>query len=240
MSLIDVVIIITLILFAFIGFKRGVFKSLVMFLGFIIIIFLAYALKNYIGDFLVLNLPFIKFGDFLGGAATLNIIMYQSLAFILVLIVLGLIYNFLVAISGVFEKLLRITIILGIPSKLLGMVVGLLEGYIIVYLVLFFLTQPFLNAEDLKNNNYVSTILNNTPVISSFAEDSLRIVNEVREVTEIKNKEQMDLKLADLILKEKVTTYDVMQKLVDKKKITVDGIQDIIDKYASDANSGGE
>ena len=158
MVLVDYAIIVALIIFAIIGFKRGVFKSLVAFLGFIIIIFLAYALKNIFGDIFVLNLPFIKFGNFLGGAVTLNIVMYQSLAFIIILIILSLIYRFFITITGIFEKLLKITIILGIPSKLLGMVVGFLEGYVIIYLVLFFLNQPFLRVEYLDKSKYVPII----------------------------------------------------------------------------------
>ena len=45
--------------------------------------------------------------------------------------------------------------ILGIPSKILGLVVGLLEGYIIVYLVFFFIAQPYIKMDILNNSNYV-------------------------------------------------------------------------------------
>ena len=49
----------------------------------------------------------------------------------------------------------------------------------------------------------------------------------------IKNKdeENFDLKLTDLILKQKVASPEIMQKLVDNKKIEVEGIQEVIDKY---------
>ena len=231
MNLVDIFIIVFLLLFAAIGFNRGVIKSLITVLGFIIVIFGAYTLKNYIGDILVLNLPFISFGDFLGGAVTLNIIMYQMLAFLIMLIIFGLIYKFLVTISGIFEKILKMTIVLGIPSKLLGMIVGALEGYIIVYLALFFLYQPFLDSSFLEVSKYAPTILNKSPVISSIAEGGLQIINEITDATKIKDKENMDLVISDLILKHKVTSPEIMQKLVDTIKINVDGIQEIIDKY---------
>ena len=237
MELIDYAIIVILIIFAIIGFKRGVFKSLVSFLGFVIIIFLAYVLKNFLGDIFVLNLPFIKFGNFLGGAATLNIVMYQALAFVIILIILELIYRFLITITGVFEKLLKFTVILGIPSKLLGMVVGFLEGYVIIYLALFFLNQPFLKVEFINDSKYVPIILNNSPVISSFADSSLKVVNEIRDITKIQNKEEIDVQLTDLLLKRKVVSPEVMQKLVDKKKIDVEGIQNIINKYLGGNNN---
>lgn len=228
MELIDIIILAILAAFGIMGFKRGVFQSLVMFLGFIIVIVLAYTLKNFIGDFFVLNLPFINFGM---GIATLNVIMYQALAFFIVLIILGLVYKFVIALTGIFEKLLKITIILGIPSKILGMIVGILEGYIVVYMLLFFLNQPFLRVNLINDSKYVSIILNKTPVLSSYVEDSLNVISEVRDAIKINNRDEMELKLADIILKEKVTSPNIMQKLVDKNKIKVNGIQEIINKY---------
>ena len=111
MKLYDIIIVVFLILCASIGFQRGFFKSLVSFLGFIIIVVLAYNLKNYLGDFLVLNLPFIKFNQFLGGGSAVNIIMYQTIAFIIVLAILSIIYKIIVTLTGVFEKVLKYTII---------------------------------------------------------------------------------------------------------------------------------
>ena len=234
MEIVDLIIVIFLLFFAILGFKRGFFKSLVMFLGFIIVIVLSYMFKNYLGDFLVLNLPFISFGNFMGGAITLNIIMYQALAFIIVLAIFSLAYKIIVTITGIFEKILKFTIILGIPSKILGLIVGIIEGYVIIYLVLFFLTQPFINLDILENSKYTKTILNDTPVISSIAENSLKVFNEVREVIEKKDNPNIDLEISDLILKEKVTSTDVMQRLVDKGKLKIDGIQNVIDKYKGD------
>lgn len=235
MEIVDVIIILLLILFALVGLNRGVFKSLVTFLGFIIVIFAAYTFKNYLGDILVLNLPFIEFPESLGGASTLNIIMYQTIAFVIMLMIFGLIYKFLLTISGILEKFLKATIILGIPSKILGMIFGFLEGYVIIYLGLFFLTQPFLNLDFINNSKYVPKILNDTPVISSYATGSLRVFNEIKNLYNIENKEKVDLELAKVILREKVISSDVMQKLVDTNKIVIDGLQEVIDEYDNNA-----
>lgn len=249
MDIIDIIILVILVTFALIGFKRGFFKSLVSFVGFLIVICAAYIFKNYLGDLFLLNLPFFKFNTIAGGAVTLNIVLYQLIAFIIMLIVFGLVYRFLLAVTGLFEKLLKITIILGIPSKILGLIFGALEGFVIVYLLLFFLAQPFVKLDLLKNSSFSKTILNDTPVLSSFAESTLIIVNEVSEAVNISEDEDINLKIGDLILKQKVTTPEVMQKLVDSKKIEVDGMQEIIDKYATvmtesdnleDNNNGGD
>ena len=231
MKLYDIIILAFLVIFALIGFKRGFFKSLISFVGFILVIVFAYYFKNIIGDFLVLHLPFVEFKQFLGGASTLNIIMYQTIAFLIMLMIFGLIYKIIVTITGIFEKILKLTIILGIPSKILGLVVGLLEGYIIVYIVLFFLVQPFINFNIYKESDYANTILEKTPILSSFAEKSLTVVNEIRDLSRIDDNNKLDLEIANIILKEKITSKDVMQQLVDDGKIKIDGIKEVIDKY---------
>lgn len=231
MKLYDIIIVCFLILFALIGFKRGFFKSVVSFVGFIVVVVCAYFLKNIVGDFLVLNLPFINFKNILGGASTLNILMYQTIAFLLVFSILILVYKILVVISGIFEKILKLTVILGIPSKLLGLVFGFLEGYVILYMILFFLHQPFINFDIYNESNYSKTILEKTPLISGFAEKSIIFVNDINALMEIKDNQKLDLQIADLILKNKITSKEVMMKLVDDEKINIDGIDEVLNKY---------
>ena len=234
MSLVDIFILVILVSFAVIGFMRGVFKSLVAFVGFLIIIVVAYLFKNILGDILITNLPFFKF-NIGGGSVVMNIILYQSIAFIVILIILGIVYRILLTVTGIFEKILRITIILGIPSKLLGLVVGTLEGFIIVYLALFFLTQPYIKMDILNESKYAGPILKHTPILSSFAESTVTVINEVNDTMNAKDDSDFDLKLTELILKNKVADANLLQKLIDSKKIEVEGIQEVVNKYK---NSG--
>lgn len=231
MGIVDILILAIIVAFAILGFTRGVFQSLVACVGFIIIVCLAYWLKNYLGDFFVLNLPFSKYTFIPGGSVVLNVITYQALAFIIVLVILGLVYKIVLIASGVFEKLLRVTIILGIPSKLLGMVVGALEGFVIVYIILFFISQPFLRIDLLENSKFAKPILKDTPLLSGVASDTFEIVNEIDSTIKNNGDDNFDLKLTDLIIKRNITSASVMQKLVDSKKIEVEGIQEVINKY---------
>ena len=231
MGIVDIIILAILLAFALLGFKRGVFQSLVAVGGFIIIICLSFWLKNYLGDFFVLNLPFTKYTFIPGGSYVLNVITYQAIAFLIVLVILGIVYKIVLIVTGVFEKLLRITIILGIPSKILGLIVGVIEGYIIVYLILFFVAQPFMRINLLENSKFANTILQDTPLLSGVAEDTFTIINEIDDTFKNNVDDNFDLKLTDLILKRNITSVDVMQELVDNKKIEVEGIQAIIDNY---------
>ena len=230
MSIVDIIVLVILVSFATIGFSRGVFKSLVAFVGFLIVVCLAYLFKNILGDFLILNLPFIDF-DIGGGSVVMNIIMYQTIAFIIMLIIFGIVYRVLLTVTGIFEKILRITIILGIPSKLLGLLVGILEGIIIVYLALFFITQPFIKMDILNDSKFAKPILTKTPLLSNFAESTMSVITEVNDTIEAKDDSDFDLKLTELILKNKVADANLLQKLIDNKKIEVSGIQEIVDKY---------
>ena len=149
------------------------------------------------------------------------------------LIVFGLIYRFLVTISGIFEKVLKLTVILGIPSKLLGMVFGALEGLIVLYLSLFILNQPFLNFEPINNSKYASIILNDIPVISKYAESSLHLAEEIQNLSKIEDANEKDLRISELILREKVTSVDVMEKLIKMGKIEIEGIDEVINQFRS-------
>ena len=236
LGIVDIIILAILVAFAYLGFKRGVFQSLVAIVGFIEVICLSFWLKNYLGDFFVLNLPFTKYTFIPGGSVVLNVITYQAIAFVIVLVVLGLVYKILLIVTGVFEKLLRITIILGIPSKILGLIVGVLEGYIVVYLILFFVAQPFMRIDLLENSKFANTILKDTPILSGVAEDTFTIIDEIDETFKNNGDDHFDLKLTNLILKRNITSPKIMQQLVNDKKIEVAGIQEIIDNYKGGEN----
>ena len=142
MNIVDAIIILLILSFGAMGFKRGVLKQLVTTVGFVIVIVLAFYLKNPIAEFLSLNLPFFKFGGVFANVTSINIILYQLISFILVVTILEIVLGVLIKITGVIEKILKFTVILGIPSKILGFFVGIIEGFVVVFLVLFILRQP--------------------------------------------------------------------------------------------------
>ena len=133
MNIVDIIILVFIVLSAFVGFSRGFFKQTIMFVGTILVICLSFIFKNPLSLFMYKNLPFFKFG----GLTSLNILLYEILAFIILIVVLSIVLVILVKITGIVEKILKATIILAIPSKLLGMLVGIIESIVILYFVLF-------------------------------------------------------------------------------------------------------
>lgn len=236
MNIIDAVIILFILTMGVIGLKKGVIKQTVSTLGFIAIIILAFYLKNPIAEFLSLHLPFFKFGGFYEGMTTLNIILYQLIAFIIVIILLEVILQALIKISGIVEKILKFTIILGIPSKILGFIVGIVEGFVITFIVLFFLKQPAFNIKIIEESSLTNPILNSTPVLSQISQGFVNTFNDLYELgkeysDDNTNKNDLNLASIDVMLKHKIIKPSYVIKLVDVDKIDVAGIDSVVNKY---------
>ena len=236
MNIVDILIIIFILLGASIGFKQGFTKSLVNFLGIIVVIIFAYLLKNPVSEFLMSIGPFFNFGGIIKGVTVLNIAVYEIIAFILVFTILMIILRVLLLATGVLETILKFTIVLGIPSKILGAVVGTLKNYIIVFFVLYLLSMPnFVDVGFVKDSNFREPILRNTPLLSGIADSSLKVLDEFKglsdKYTNTDDSNEFNLETLDLFLKYKVVTVDTVKKLDDSGKINIEGIETVIDKY---------
>ena len=236
MNIIDIIIILFLILGAYIGFKQGFTKSLVSFLGILFVAIIAYFLKNPVSEFLMSFCPFFNFGGIIKGVTVLNIAIYEIIAFILVFSILIIALKALLLATGILETILKFTIILGIPSKILGSIVGIIKHYVIIFFVLYFLSMPnFVDVEFIKNSNYREPILRNTPLLSNVAESTLKVLDEFKglsdKYTDTENSNEFNLETLDLFLKYKVVTVDTVKKLENNGKIDVKGMDRVISKY---------
>ncbi len=236
MNITDILIIVFILLGAVVGFKRGFTSSLVNFIGVILVAVIAYFLKNPVGDFLMSFCPFFAFDGIIKGVTVLNIAVYQIIAFILVFSILMIGLKLLLMATGILETILKFTIVLGIPSKILGAIVGLIENYIIVFFVLYLLSMPnFLEVGFIKESKYREPILKNTPILSGVAESTLEVLDEFKGLTDkyeqSENSNEFNLETLDLFLKYRVVTVDTVKNLVESGKIKIEGIDAILDKY---------
>lgn len=219
MGFLDIVIIIVLISGGFAGAKNGFFRQTVVLIGTIICFILAWLFKNPIANFLSFNLPFFEFN----GLKALNIVFYQLAAFLLLLILFTAVLVVLVKITGIFEKILKLTIVLGIPSKILGFIVGVIEAYIIIFAVLFFAKQPIFNQELIEESKLSPIIVNSSPglsnIVSNMNESLKDIYTITKEYENEKNVENTNKEIIDSLLKHKVINEDYIDKLEKKGKI---------------------
>ena len=236
MNIVDLIIIIFILFGAVLGFKRGFTKSLVSALGFIATVVLAFLLKNPVSVMLYENLPFFKFGGVLKGVTVLNIALYEILAFVIVLAILGIVLKLLLFATSIFEKVLNATIILGIPSKILGAVVGVIEFFVIAFAALYALSLPVFNLDILNESKLKDKILNNTPILSGFVDDGMKVVDEFASIKDKyndnnSNAEEFNKEVLDLFLKYDVVKVESIDKLVEKDKLQINNIEEILMKY---------
>lgn len=236
MNVIDVVIILMILMFGVIGLKRGFFKQTVMTIGTVLVFYLAYKLKDPLASWMSSVFPFFHFSGRFAGVSVLNIILYQLIAFIVVLCLLLVVLNILITVTGIVEKILKFTIILGIPSKILGFVLGIIEGFVIVFVVLFFLRQPGVNFELVNESKVAPKMLDHTPVLSRVIRNTNQAIGDIYSVSEKfvgkEDSNQLNIETIDVMLKYKIVKVDYIEKLLDKNKLdNVTGIDTVLNKY---------
>ena len=224
MNVVDVVIVVLLILGGVAGFKAGVIKKLTDFLGMFAVVILAFYLKNYISVIMYENLPFFNFFGLINGINALNILLYEVIAFLVIFILLLFVLKVIHLATGLIEKILKATVILSIPSKILGIIVGVIEMYVYIFLVLVIATLPVFDSSFLKDSKMANYILDNTLVLSNVSNEITDIYGDVYDIIDNrkdKSNEEMNEEILKVLIDKKVVTKESAKKLVDKNKIHI-------------------
>lgn len=221
MNILDAVIIVFLLIGALAGYRRGLIKQAVLLVGLVAVLILSFFIRVPVSTFMYKNLPFINFGGIFQGISVLNILLYEVIAFLIVFSILYLILRLLIKISGLIEKLLRATIILGFFSRIGGMIVGAIESYVIVFMVLFIANLPFLNINGLENSRYADKILENTPVLSGMTVKFRKVSDEIESIIEsYKGKDiNFNEKTIEILIKYDIVSEDNINMLKEKGKL---------------------
>ena len=239
MNIIDALIILIIVASGIVGFKKGFTREVVSFVGIFLVVILSFILKNPVSAFLYEHLPFFEFGGIFKGITSLNIILYEVIAILLVMSILIVILKIITMVTKVFETLLKFTIVLGIPSKLLGMVVGFIEGFVWVFIGLYILSLPVFNIKEVDESKYKDTILESVPILSSMADDTVKVIGEFTELkkqyddTSI-NSSEFNYKTMEVFLKYNVITVESVEKLQEKGKLKIEGLNILLEQYRED------
>lgn len=235
MNIFDVAIILIIICGMVLGFKRGFTRELVSSIGFILIVIIAFLLKNPVSVFLYEHLPFFKFAGIIKGVTALNIVLYESFAFIIVLTILSFALKLLIQFTNIFEGFLKVTIVLAPISKIGGAIVGFIESYVWAFIILYILSIPTFNIPELNNSKYKDKILNNTPILSSMVDKSLDVINDFTKIRDkyktTPNASEFNRETLELFLKYDVITVDSVETLVNKDKLKIDNIDELLEQY---------
>lgn len=238
MNLLDYIIIGVLILSALLGFKKGFINSVVAFAGTILVIILAFYFKNPISQFMYERLPFFGLSGSFEGMNIISILIYEGVSFLITIIILSFILGIIVKITGVFNKLVHATVILTLPSKLLGMICGFIEGYILAFIIIFALGLIAPSSSLLNESKYGELIATKTPILSKVGENTYNTINDVYQIAknykDSTDKTSANREVLGVLLKYEIISVDSADKLVEKGKLEIDGAKDIIDIYRKD------
>ena len=238
MNIFDIGIILVLLMFIIAGFKNGVINELAELIGIIVIFVLSFLLKGILGSILCIFLPFFDFYGVIQGMSSLNILLYQAIAFILVFSILLTLYLIILKIGKILEKIVRLTIVLWLPSKLLGGLVSLIKGYIILFVLFVLLLIPFVgeNYPIINDSKLLNHIVYKSPILSNATSN---FTNSIREAYElgvmVSNREitvsEADLKNLDFMLKYGVVDRETVEKLNDMGKLKINNINSVLNNY---------
>ena len=231
-NIFSIVIVLLILLCGVLGSKRGILKELVIIVGTIVVFAIAFFLKDPIASFFCTYLPFFNFRIPLGNLISLNIIFYQLIAFLLVVIVLRLVLQILIDVTGIFSKIINATIILALPNKLLGFVVGLLEGYILMFIILNVIAIPMSGSELFMSSGVRQFIVNDSPVLKDCLGGLNYAIEDVLSLSSNDDRNTNDLKVIDIMLKYKTVSVEFMDNVKETGKLDdISGLDGVIDKY---------
>lgn len=230
-AVVDVSIILILLMGAVVGFKRGIFKSAVMFIGAIVVIVLAYSLKNPVANLLYSFMPFFNFAGDFEGLTTLNLIIYEAIAFVIVYLLLMVLLRILIKVTGAFEKLLNFTIILGIPSKLLGALFGLVETFLFIFVALFLLNQIPATNSIVTSSSSASHILTASPILSNITKSYYEAFEEVISIKDqnMNDKEEYNRRCLEILIKYDIVDKNSVKELIANGKLNVSNAEEILE-----------
>lgn len=232
--MVEVIILLLLVAGAFLGFKRGIIKSGVSFVATVLFIIIAWKLKNPLATALLKFCPFFQFKDTIFvGVSVLNIIIYELIAFFIIFSLLSIILKIIIKVSGLFEKLLNATIVLGLPFKILGAILGVLEMYVVIFISLFILNQINVGGAYIRQSKIAVKIMDSSPVLSNLVGDTYDAFNEIYDLHSKYHSDSKEYNKAalDVLLKYKVINKDQVNSLIDSGKLKVKDAKKVLKKY---------
>ena len=142
----------------------------------------------------------------------------------------------LIKITGIVESVLKITVVLAIPSKILGLIVGVIQSVVVLYVFLFLVSLPILKVPYVNDSKYAKIILEKTPFISRITDGVVKTFDEISKFSDENLNKNYDSKKAnkemlEIMLKNKVITVENARILSDKSKIEVDNINELLERY---------
>lgn len=222
-AVVNIVIIVIIVGEIISGYKKGFLESSIKLLGGLVALIGAFLLKGPLAIVMYSHLPYFKLGGIFKGVSSLNIIIYEVIAFILLFIALKIAISLIAKITGLIEKLLSLIFFIGIPSKILGALVGLVKALVVLY----FLAFGFKFVCNLSNVELKPSLADDIvelPVLKNTFGNILNSFDEItalaKEYEDTKDKEEFNNQVLDILIEYNIITEENLDILIDNGKIT--------------------
>lgn len=232
-ALVNIAIILFIILCVVSGWKQGFLESSVRFIGTILAIILAYILKTPLASFMYSRLPFFKLGGIFQGVTTINILIYDIIAFIIVLSALLIILKVIARLTGLVDKVLSFIFLFGIPNKILGAIVGFIQSLILIYFafsgvkfvasICGFSMQPTL-ADDIMQIPVLKATFGKT--MDSFDEINSLATN----YKSINSKDEYNYESLKILMEKNIISCDTIKYMKENGKLDIENIDTLLNK----------
>lgn len=244
MNILDYLILIIIILGALYGYKRGFIGSLINFVGTIVVIILAFYLKNPISVFLYEHFPFFKISGFYSGISVYNILIYEGISFLITLSILSFVFKIISKITGLVGKLTLGIFSEGLIGKLLGLIFGFFQGFLIAFFICFLFSTFANTAKIYQDSKYGNRIVSKTPFLSNIVEKTYLSIKNVYDITlEYQNsndKEEANKKCLEVLLKYEIISKESAEKLNNNGKLNIKDIKGVINNSLNIDNNNEE
>lgn len=231
MSLVvDIAIIALLALGAYKGWRAGVLKSLVKFVGLVAIVILSFTFKDYLANFLMDIVPFYNYGGLFDEIYSINIFVFNGLSFLVIFILLYCLLSIVISITGFIDTLLKFTVIWVIPSKVAGAIVGVLENWVFVLVILSVFAQLTFSAPAVYSSNLAPIIMEKTPIVGklmkSTSESMKKIYTTLEEAKDDKEmtREALDIKVLQQAIGSGLITTEKATELMEIGKLPFENV----------------
>ena len=209
MNVVDICSIVIIILGGLIGFKKGAVRGLVQLIGFISIVIVAYQFKGYFANIMIKYMPFFFFCGALKDLYAVNFLIYEGIAFTVIFVLLYCLLNILINLSGIIDLLVKANIVLEIPSKILGVLIGVIECWVFGFVVSFIMLQIGPSQKYIMESKFAYGVVVSTPIVNQVFARGIRASIDIYDIVE-KSKDTENKTEANLDIIREVIRYGIV------------------------------
>lgn len=224
MEILDGVIIILFTLGIWYGTKKGFINGTLSLIGLAFILTFSFLFHTMVADVLLKGMPFLKFRGVYKGITSLNILFYEVVGFLLIFVFLLSILGLVLKITGILQKIIDYSIVLTLPSKTLGVLVGFINSLIVIFIMLFVLLNINSTRHLVHESKIGSFILERTFILSNVTSKYYGATSEINMVIDDCKKSKDDKKIcnanvANVLIKYNIVSKNKVIELIDNKKL---------------------